>query len=353
MLTDLRLRDFRCFENLAVDLACGTNFFLGLNGQGKTTILEAACVLLRLQSQRVSSLAPAIQVGKNSFGLRGIFDGHELEFRYGRLQRRVTFDRVEQRTFQEYLRIARVVSFANSDIELVHGGSDARRRYLDFLGTQINVTYRPTLRAYERALRARNALLKSLMPRTRERAAYDSMLLHHGAQLLRLRQEIAAILAPSATAAYARISGGHETLELQFLPGASEDFRRDLVHSREEEARLRQTVVGPHRDDFELRIDGMRAPQYASEEQQRSASLALKIAQAEAFHRFSDKTAPLLLIDDIFGELDPERRNALLDHLPLNSQKLITATAMPWRSEITADAIYELRDRQPVRERRT
>ena len=179
------------------------------------------------------------------------------------------------------------------------------------------------------------------------------MLLHHGAQLLRLRQEIAAILAPSATAAYARISGGHETLELQFLPGASEDFRRDLVHSREEEARLRQTVVGPHRDDFELRIDGMRAPQYASEGQQRSAALALKIAQAEAFHRFSDKTAPLLLIDDIFGELDPERRNALLDHLPLNSQKLITATAMPWRSEITADAIYELRDRQPVRERRT
>jgi len=185
MLIDLRLRNFRCFENLAVELTRGTNFFLGPNAQGKTTILEAACVLLRLQSQRVSSLAPVIQIGKKSFGLRGIFDGHELEFRYGRLQRRVRFDRMEQCTFDEYLRIARVLSFANSDIELVRGGSDARRRYLDFLGAQINAAYRPTLRAYERALRARNVLLKALTPRTRERAAYDSMLLHHGAQLLR------------------------------------------------------------------------------------------------------------------------------------------------------------------------
>ena len=96
-------------------------------------------------------------------------------------------------------------------------------------------------------------------------------------------------------------------------------------------------------------VDGMRASQYASEGQQRSAALALKVAQADAFQNFGDKAAPLLLVDDIFGELDPERRNALLDHLPVNSQKLITATAMPWRSEITADAIYELRDRQLMR----
>ena len=174
------------------------------------------------------------------------------------------------------------------------------------------------------------------------------MLLHHGAHLLQLRKEIAAILAPLATSAYARISGGREKFGLGLLPGASDDFARELAHSQKEETRLRQTVVGPHRDDLAMLVDGMRASQYASEGQQRSAALALKVAQADAFQNFGDKAAPLLLVDDIFGELDPERRNALLDHLPVNSQKLITATAMPWRPEITADAIYELRDRQLV-----
>ncbi|PYM02390.1 MAG: DNA replication and repair protein RecF [Verrucomicrobia bacterium] len=349
MLTSLRLRNFRCFEGLSIDIGPAFNLFLGANGEGKTTILEAACVLLRLQSQRSSSFAPVIQIGKKFFEVRGKFEEHELEFRYSTLRRRVKFDEIEQRTLGEYLRIGRVVSLANADIELVRGGSEARRRYLDFLGAQIDGSYRPALRAYERALRARNALLKSALPRAREVKAYNTPLIAHGRVLLRLRIELAKMLAPLATQAYQRISAGREKFELRFLPGASDDFGGDLERSQSESIRLRQTIVGPHRDDLELLVDNLPAAQFASEGQQRTIALAMKIAQAKALKKSSDGKAPLLLIDDIFGELDPERRNALLDNLPADWQKLVTATAMPWRDEITPATIYEMRNLQFVR----
>jgi DNA replication and repair protein RecF len=147
MLTSLRLQNFRCFEELSVDIGSGLNLFLGGNGEGKTTILEAACVVLRLQSQRSASLVPVIQIGKKSFDVRGKFEQHELEFCYSSIRRQVKFDGAEQRILREYLGLGRVVSLANTDIELVRGSSEARRRYLDFLAAQIHDSYRPALRA--------------------------------------------------------------------------------------------------------------------------------------------------------------------------------------------------------------
>src|SRR4051812_5281908 len=283
MLAELQLRNFRCFETLRVDLEPGFNFFLGRNGQGKTSILEAACVLLRLQSQRSSTLAPLVRFGETAFGVSGRIENYRLEFRYSSLRRKVSIDDVEQKTLGEYLSLVRVVSFANTDIELVRGGSDARRRYLDFLGSQIDPLYRPSLRSYERALRSRNALLKSGQPRPREIAAYNAPLIEHGSKLMTIRARLSDRLAPLAAQAHRQISGIDEGLELRFAAGAGDDFARDLAESQPKEARLRQTIVGPHRDDIELSVQGKAAQQFASEGQQRTVALALKIAQSQVF----------------------------------------------------------------------
>lgn len=343
MLVDLQVRNFRCFESLGIEFSPGFNFFVGQNGQGKTSILEAACVLLRLQSQRSSTLGPVARFGENSFAVQGHGGNHLFEFRYSPLRRRVAFDRVEQRTPDEYLRAIRVVSFANTDIELVRGGSETRRRYLDFLAAQIDPLYRPTLRSYERALRSRNALLKSLHPRPRELAAYDQPLLDHGSKLSAMRARLVERLAPLATAAHLEISVVPERLELKFLPGNGPDFALDLANSRVEESRRRQTVVGPHRDDIQILVEAKAASQYASEGQQRTIALALKIAQSRIF-LIEEGTPPVLLLDDIFGELDPSRRNSLLEHLPAGAQKLVAATNMQWLENAVEGSVSELKD---------
>ena len=348
MLADLQLRNFRCFELLGIEFSPGFNFLVARNGQGKTSILEAACVLLRLQSQRSSTLAPIIRFGKKSFAVSGHSEQHLLDFRYSILRRKVAFDHVEQRTLDEYLRAARVVSFANADIELVRGGSETRRRYLDFLAVQIDPLYRPTLRRYEQALRSRNALLKSVHPRPRELAAYDQPLLEYGAKLSAMRARLVKRLAPLASAGHNEISGTGERLVLEFSPGNSDDFAGDLANSRAQESRVRQTIVGPHRDDIQILVEANTANRYASEGQQRTVALALKIAQARVFMMEEGKP-PLLLIDDIFGELDPGRRNLLLEHLPAEAQKLVTATTMQWRGKGVEGPVFELKNGQLCR----
>ena len=341
MLRSLQLRNFRCFESMTVEFSSRFNFIVGANGLGKTTLLEAACVLLRLQSQRTTSLGPAVRAGERSFVVSGNVDEHSLRFFYSPLRRKLAFDDIEQHDHSEYLRLVRVVSFANHDLDLVRGPAELRRRYLDFTGSQVDARYRPALRAYERALRSRNALLKSPRPRPKELEAYTEPLVRAGCLLREMRADLVDRLKPFAIASQDAISGKREILGLEYAPGCEEDFATHLQQARREDERLRATTVGPHRDDVILRVQTMPAAQFASEGQQRTIALALKLAQAQVFAENS-ASVPLLLIDDIFGELDTTRRHALLAHLPNDSQKLVTATSLAWLKDAIEGPVINL-----------
>lgn len=334
VLTSLKVNQFRCFDSLRLSLEPGVTIFVGDNAQGKTSILEAACVLLRLQSPRSSNLADAIQIDRDGFAIAGSLGDTDLQLQYSeKTGRKLRIDGESQKRSADYLRASElVVWMANDDLSLVRGGGDGRRRYLDFMAAQLYPAYRPALKAYERALRSRNFLLKrDASPRWTEIDAYTRLLDQHGAVLSQHRRDMIERLAPFAADAQRQISGREESLRIAYesASGQSGNLGAELLGRREEEFRKRQTAAGPHRDDLILEVNGLAAAKFASEGQQRTVALALKLAQSRLFLEMRQRP-PLLLVDDVFGELDPGRRNALMSAWPGDSQKLITTTHLDW-----------------------
>lgn len=347
MLCDLRLRDFRCFEHLVFEPDAGVNFLIGANAQGKTSILEAVCVLLRLQSPRSGSLGDAVRFDQPGFGLDGHWGDRHMHLKFTQTLKAFALDSKPQSRSADYLAVARVVWISNDDLQLVRGSGSQRRRYLDFLGAQIVPNYLRHLRAYERALRSRNALLKENRPR-REVESFDGPLLESGLFLLEARAEMVRELQPFVLASCQQIAGEGEELRVVYRPGSPGDFAEALARTRPEEVRLRTTVAGPHRDDLEIRLNTREAASFASEGQQRSVALVLKLAQAGRLEEASG-TPPIYLIDDVFGELDSRRRNNLLAALPAAAQKMITSTSLDWLESPGEAAIFHLRQNQLTR----
>lgn len=281
-----------------------------------------------------------IKAGESACALEGRVGDSHLACRFASGSRQLILDSKPQSRSDDYLSVARITWFANSDLELVKGSGSVRRRFLDFLGVQSVPGYRKALRDYERTLRSRNALLKEGRPR-REIAAFDPPLIEAGEFLLEARRVLIEAVAPLASAACAKISGSADALALAYQPGCKGSLAESLAASHGEEERLRQTVRGPHRDDLEISLNGLKASSFASEGQQRGIALALKIAQARHLEALHEKP-PVLLLDDIFGELDAARRNHLLASLPGDAQTIITTTFLDWAEGHPIEKVYQL-----------
>ena len=332
MLSTLRVLDFRCFGGLSLEVPPAGAILTGRNAQGKTSVLEAVCMLVRLHSPRTSRMATLARVGGNGgFGVAG--EAWDMERRLQWEPRRPSRFQVagdERKTQGEYLQDGGLlVWMGNEDLGLVRGGGEGRRRYLDFIGSQVDMGYRRALHRYRRALKAKNFLLKETRPREAEIISYESIMIDAAEILHKVRAELVQKLAPAAARYQVEMAGREELLEIQYENAGGKDMAGALEQARERERRQRRSLVGPHRDEVHIRVNGLDAAAFASEGQQRTVAIALKLAQGDVLAASCD-CQPLWLIDDVFGELDVSRRNALMQALPANAQKWITTTHLDW-----------------------
>ena len=343
-LVQLRLRDFRNYARLDAEFQPGFHLFLGNNAQGKTNILEAIYLIATLRSFRGAGGAQMIRHGQKGYFVEASILSdveHHARIYWSLQERSLTLEGRPVRRVADYLGVLRAVVFSSDDLQLVKGPASRRRRFLDLLLTQTHSGYLLLLQRYTLALRSRNALLKQPAPDETALEGFTRELTEVGTQIIQRRRELLPVLAPLAGAAYRRIALGAEELVVQYQPAVKSDFVVELAQARRRERVLRSTLIGPHRDELGLALDSRAVEVFGSEGQKRSVAIALKMAQAEYLTQVHG-SPPVLLIDDIMGELDAQRRAAFLPLLQridqAGSQVFMTATEASWPAEVGREA---------------
>ncbi|MER5809120.1 DNA replication/repair protein RecF [Streptomyces sp. NPDC002033] len=351
-VSHLSLADFRSYARAEVPLAPGVTAFVGPNGQGKTNLVEAIGYLATLGSHRVSSDAPLVRMGADRAVVRAaVTQGErqqlvELELNPGRANR-ARINRSSQVRPRDVLGIVRTVLFAPEDLALVKGDPGERRRFLDELVTARSPRMAAVRSDYERVLKQRNTLLKSTAMARRHGGrsmdlstldVWDQHLARAGAELLAHRLDLLTTLLPLADKAYEQVAPGGGPLGLGYKSSAGEPVDSGAARSREDlygvllaalsEVRKQEiergvTLVGPHRDDVLLRLGDLPAKGYASHGESWSYALALRLASYELLR--SEGAEPVLILDDVFAELDARRRERLAELVAPAEQVLVTA----------------------------
>ncbi|MFC5502263.1 DNA replication/repair protein RecF [Lysinimonas soli] len=360
IVSHLSLTDFRNYESAEVELSAGPNLFVGSNGQGKTNLVESIGYLSTLGSHRVSSDQALIRHGAERAIVRARLEHGDrqllVEVQLNRSSaNRAQVNRVAVKP-RELPRYVTSVLFAPEDLALVRGEPSTRRRFLDLLLVQLSPRFAGVIADYERVLRQRNTLLKTARGaritdgRLSTLDLWDERLVDLGSEIIEGRQQLVERLRPHVTEAYQRIAGASHRAELALqlsILGAQPDddamgdddagvamlstgeivegFRTGLARVRRAELDRGLTLVGPHRDDLLLVLNGLPARGYASHGESWSFALALKLASAAVLRADSALGDPIVILDDVFAELDEARRQQLAAAIGDYEQVLITA----------------------------
>ena len=364
IVTHLSLSDFRNYHSAEVALSAGPNLFVGSNGQGKTNLVESLGFLSTLGSHRVSIDHAMIRQGADAAIIRARLEHGDRQLlaevqinRTGANRAQVNRAVIKTRELPRYFSS---VLFAPEDLALVRGEPSGRRRFLDELLVLLSPRYSGVMADYDRVLKQRNSLLKSARTsgvkgnQLSTLEIWDDRLVTLGSELIEARTGLVARLLPDVTAAYEAVAGEDhhaslsnyltiadpdgagfdaETSGTQSRPGdkpvcteeAAAGFRSALDRLRRSELDRGITLVGPHRDDLVLELNGMPARGYASHGESWSFALALKLASAGLLRRESATGDPVLMLDDVFAELDQSRRLRLASAVAGFEQVLITA----------------------------
>lgn len=351
----LSLTDFRNYRTADVALARGANVFVGRNGQGKTNLAESIAYLATLGSHRVSTDAPMVREGQNAAFVRArLAHGErrvmlELQLnKQGTNKARINGAPVKPTELPRY---AHVVLFAPEDLQIVRGDPSARRRFVDQLLIQRRPRMAGVVADYERVVRQRNALLKSARARGIKGEGlstldvWDEKLLGLGSQLIDARVALVEELGTPVHDAYTAIAGedhdprlhwvlsvdgadpedGEETENAATTSPTAEKFRAALAAKRSAELERGLTLVGPHRDDLLLKVRGLPVKGYASHGESWSVALALRLASAELLREETGVGDPVLILDDVFAELDADRRMRLSGIVVDYEQVIVTS----------------------------
>lgn len=329
------LQNFRNYEELHLDFSEGTHIFYGENAQGKTNLLEALYLAAANKSHRNAKDREMIRFGADEAHIKVQAVRKEVRIRIDMHIKKdknkgIAVNGVPLRRSRDFIGTLNAVIFSPEDLQIVKEGPQERRRFIDTELCQLDPIYAGSYINYRKALEERNRLLKDIYyePSLKDTMdVWDAQLVRYGNDLIRKREEFIQELRDITLPIHDHLSGGREELLLRYEPDVSEeDFSEKLRAARDRDSRLKTTTVGPHRDDFGFILNGTDARIYGSQGQQRTSALSLKMAEISMVRKKTGNQ-PILLLDDVFSELDSARQSYLLDGIR-EIQTFITCTGL-------------------------
>jgi len=339
IFTGLRLQSFRNYDSTEINFAPGANYFAGANGHGKTNLLESIYLFGLARSFRTAHESDMVKADAASYECHATLKSpvsvsHNVSIIYQHRKKTISIDRKKIQSYARLVGLIPMVLFSPEDHKITSGSPADRRRFLNILLSQADKKYLQNLQEYTRILRHRNKLLELIQinkARRHELVAWDAALAHPALNLYAARHNFLKETSSRLGRVYTEISDNRDNLTAEYCFSKNEKitdtetFCEVLAKYREQDIIRRQTSIGPHRDDLRFLLAGMAVKNHASRGEQKSALLALKIAEYHYLKKIQTKT-PVLLCDDIYSELDDKRQQNVIAQITSVGQSFITTT---------------------------